>query len=329
MMNTNNKRLFERQEYNIDQAQEYEKTENSDDKRKPDKKRFTKSSTEADNENKTDNREETEQKETPSLSQGMAIDPEEIPDPNGSQNNGDALDNENQIRNLSGNKVQKKKANSPDSQTHETTKTKDKSKKNFEVKHDNSIAPETKHSKSTKDNKIIKVCRWATNSIFKVLKHRCKLNKLALKKVKVVKLFGKIRKQKWFVKRKLKYIFASKHANKRVIKKMIKEDSIFKKLVELKFEDFYLNYFLVDNRYLPLDRKTFMFLAHFETFAKYLEKEEKKETNENKKEENKKYVDELSKTGFSLIYEINGGGYYESRRNRKRIKTKTCFIRYK
>jgi hypothetical protein len=238
-MNTNNKRLFERQEYNIDQAQEYEKTENSDDKRKPDKKRFTKSSIEADTENKTDNREETEQKETPSLSQGMAIDPEEIPDPNGSQNNGDALDNENQIRNLSGNKVKKKKANSPDSQTHETTKTKDKSKKNFEVKHDTSIAPETKHSKSTKDNKIIKVCRWATNSIFKVLKHRCKLNKLALKKVKVVKLFGSIRKQRWFVKRKLKYIFASKHANKRVIKKMIKEDSIFKKLVELKFEDFY------------------------------------------------------------------------------------------
>lgn len=330
MMNANDKRFFETQEYYIDKAPECEKTENSDDKRKQDKNRFTKSSTEADIENKTDNREEMALQEIPNLSQRMDIDPEDIPDTNGGQNNGDALDKENQIINLSGNKTQKKKAKSPDSQTHETTKAKDKSKKIFKVvtsEHDTSIAPSEKHTRLTKDNQRIKLVRWATNSVFNILKYRCKMERLVLKSVKVKRLFGNILKQRWFVKRKLKYIFAAKHENKKVIKKMIKRDLIFKKLVEMKFEDFYLNYFLVDNRYLPLNID--MFLAHSKTFKNYLEKEERKEANKFKEEETKDYIDKLKQTGIDLIDEINGGGCYDPRCIRKKIRTKICSIRYK
>ena len=313
MMNTNDKRFFETQEYY--KGRECEKTENSDDKRKQDKNRFTKSSTEADTENKTDNREETAQQEIPNLNQRMDIDPEDIPDTNDGQNNGDAIDNENQISNLSGNKTQKK-ANSPDSQTHEIIKTKDKSKKIFNVvtrEHDISIAPEEKHSRLIKDNQRIKLVRWATNSAFKILKYRCKRERLVLKRVKLKILFRNILMQRRFIKSKLKYIFASKHENKKVIKKMIKKDLIFKKLVEMEFEDFYLNYFLVDNRYLPLNIDMFLFLAHFKTFKNYLEKEERKETNKFKKEETKDYIDKLKQTGFNLINEINGGSHYYPR----------------
>ena len=42
-----------------------------------------------------------------------------------------------------------------------------------------------------------------------------------------------------------------------------------------------------------------------------------------------KYIEKLEKTGNSLIDEINGGGFYDPRCNRKRIKTKVCFIKYK
>lgn len=326
------KKFYETAEYNTDQTRECEKTENSDGKRKQDNKRLTKSSTEADTENKTDNREETERQETPILNQRMSIEVEVIPDSNVSQNNGDVINNESQISNLSKNKSQKKKAISPESQTHETTNTKDKPKKIFKVvyrKNDTSIAPETKHSRLTKDNQRLKVARMGVNSMFILLKHRCEKQGLVLKKVKVKKLFGNINKQKWFVKRKMKYIFASKHANKKVIKIMIKKDSIFKKLVNLTFEDFYINYFLVNNRYLPINKRTVLFLAHLENFIKCLENEFEKNENEFTIEENEEYVDKLMITGTSLIYEINGGGNYDPRCNRKRIKNKICFIKYK
>jgi hypothetical protein len=319
------RKFYETPEYNIDQAREYEKTENSDDKRNPNKKRFTKSSTEADSsENKTDNREETEKQETPNLNQRISIEIEVIPDSNSSQNNGDALHNENQISNLSENKI----ANSPENQTHETTHTKDKSKKIFQVV---TNKPETKHSRLTKDNLRIKVCRMAGNSMFELLKYRCKRKKLLLKDVNVAKLFGNIRKQKWFVKRKIKFIFASNHANKKIITKMIKKDSIFRKLVNLKFEDFYKNHFMINYKFLPKDKKTLLFLSHFETLEDYLEKEEEKEKEKKEytEEESKIYLDKLKATGNSLIYEINGGGYYKSRCNRRKIRTKICFIRYK
>ena len=328
-MKINDKRLFEKPEYNKVQDRECEKTENSDDKRKPDKKRFTKSSTEADTENKTDNREETAQQETPNLNQKMDIDPEDIPDTKVNQNNGDALNDENHISNLSGNKIKKKKANSPDSQTNETTETKNKSKKIFIVvrrEHDTSIVPEDKHDPSAKDNQRIKLVRWAIDSVFKVLKYRSKRERLVLKKVNVERLFGNIRKQRWFVKRKLKYIFASKHENKKVIKKMIKKDFIFKGLVEMKFEYFYKNYFLVYNMYLSNDNITSFHLAHLKTFENYLEKEKENKYTE---KEIEKYIKKLKETGFDLINEINGEGFYDPRCVRKKIRTKICFIRYK
>ena len=182
MNNNKERRLYEKNEYNINQATECEKTENSEAKRRPDKKRLTKSSTEADTENKTDNREETEPQETPNLNQRMIIEVEVIPNSNASQNNGDALHNENQIINLSRNRAQKKKLNSPESQTHETTDTKVKSKKIFIVVkgNDTSIPPEEKHSRLTNDNQKIKVCRMAVNSIFGLLKYRCERKNLVI-----------------------------------------------------------------------------------------------------------------------------------------------------
>ena len=328
MSRNEDKQFYETPEYNIDQARECENTENSDDKRKPDKKRFTKSSTEKDNENKTDNREEREQQETPNLNQRMPIEVEVIPDSIDSQNNGDALDNKNQINNLSGNKAEKKKANTPKIQTHETTQKKDKSKKIFKVE---KINPETKHNRLTKDNLRIKACRMAVNSMLNLLKYRCERKGLVLNDVKVAKLFGNIRKQKWFVKRKIKFIFASNHANKKIIRKMIKKDSIFRKLVNLKFEEFYKNHFIINYKFLPKNKRTLMFLAHFETFEECLknEKEKEKEKNEFTEKISKKYLDKLKATGNSLIDEINGGGYYKSRCSRRKIRTKICFIRYK
>ena len=327
MSRNEDKKFYETPEYNIDQARECEMTENSDDKRKPNKKGFTKSSTEADNENKTDNREETEQQENSNLNQRNTIEVEVIPDSNASQNSGDALNNENQITNLSGNKAQKKKGKSPENLTHETTHTKDKSKKIFKVE----INPKTKHSRLTKDNLRIKACRMAVNSMFELLKYRCERKELLLNEVNVAKLFGNIRKQKWFVKRKIKFIFASNHDNKKIITKMIKKDLVFRKLVNLKFEDFYRNHFIINYKFLPKNKRTLLFLSHLETFKEYLEneKEKEKEKNEFSEEESKKYLDELKATGNSLIYEINGGGYYQSRCNRRKIRTKICFIRYK
>lgn len=269
-------RLYEKIDYNIDQAAQCEKTENSDDKRRTDKKRLTKSSTEADTENKTDNREETEPQETPNFNQRMTIEVEVIPDSNASQNNGDALNNENQIINLSRNIAQKKKPNSPESQTHETTDTKVKPKIIFRVIKGN-IPPEEKHSRLTNDNLKIKTCRMAMKSIFDLLKYRCERENLVIEEVDPAELFGNIHKQRWFVKRKIKYIFASKHANKEVIIKMIKKDKVFRKLVNLKFEEFYNNYFIINNKFLRKNKGTLMLLSHLNTFKYFLEKEKKKE----------------------------------------------------
>jgi hypothetical protein len=171
----------------------------------------------------------------------------------------------------------------------------------------------------------------AVNSMFELLKYRCERKELLLNEVNVAKLFGNIRKQKWFVKRKIKFIFASNHDNKKIITKMIKKDLVFRKLVNLKFEDFYRNHFIINYKFLPKNKRTLLFLSHLETFKEYLEneKEKEKEKNEFSEEESKKYLDELKATGNSLIYEINGGGYYQSRCNRRKIRTKICFIRYK
>ena len=330
MNNNKEPRFYEKIEYNIDQAAQCEKTENSDDKRRTDKKRLTKSSTEADTENKTDNREETEPQETPNFNQRMTIEVEVIPNSNASQNNGDALNNENQIINLSKNRAQKKKPNSPESQTHETTDTKVKPKIIFRVIKGN-IPPEEKHSRLTNDNLNIKVCRMAMKSIFDLLKYRCERENLVIEEVDPADLFGNIHKQRWFVKRKIKYIFASKHANKEVIIKMIKKDKVFRKLVNLKFEEFYNNYFIINNKFLRKNKGTLMLLSHLNTFKYFLEKEKKKEKEkkEHTEKEIEEYIEKLNKTGINFINEINGRGFYQPRCNRKKIRTKICFIRYK
>jgi hypothetical protein len=333
MIEANSIKFFQSDEYTKFNTRANENTEISDNKRKPDKKTFTKSSTEADTGNKTENREETEQKESPNLNQRIPMELEVIPDSNPNQNNGDALHNENQISNLSENRTQNKKVNSTDSKTLEATKTKEK-EKIFEIKktnrnNDTSNPPAEKHGRDTKDNLTIKVCRMAVNSIHKMINNRCERRGLKLKKVKVVKVFGNIRKQKWFVKRKIKYIFASNHANKKVIKKMMKIDKTFKNLVELTFEDFYKKYFIINNKYFPIDKKSSLFLAHFKTFKDCLVKELAKKADELKQNKLEAYKKRLINIGNILIDEINGGGFYDPRCNRKRIKTKVCFIKYK
>jgi hypothetical protein len=331
-MNTCDKRFYETSEYDIAHTRNCEKTDNSEDKRKPDKKMFTKNSTKEVTEDKSDKREETEQYESNNLNQRKPIDEERIPDSNVSQNNGDALDNESQIINLSENKTRKEKANSPESQTHETTKAKNKSRKIFKVvyviKKKKSSKGYEKHDRLSKDNQIIKVCRMGMDSIYKLLKYRCEREGFTLKKVKVRKLFGNILKQRWFVKRKFKYIFATKHANKRVIRKMIKKDLIFKKLVELKFEDFYQKYFMINNRYLPVNEINAIYLQHFESLGKYLDKESEKKPKQYTEEENEQYLKELIITGLCFISDIKGEGYYNPRCIRKKIRRKIFFIMY-
>ena len=272
-MNDNKEaRLYEKIEYNIDQATQCEKTENSDDKRRTDKKRLTKSSTEADTENKTDNREETEPQETPNFNQRMTIEVEVIP------------------------RAQKKKPNSPESQTHETTDTKVKPKIIFRVIKGN-IPPEEKHSRLTNDNLKIKTCRMAMKSIFDLLKYRCERENLVIEEVDPAELFGKV----------------------------------FRKLVNLKFEEFYNNYFIINNKFLRKNKGTLMLLSHLNTFKYFLEKEKKKEKEkkEHTEKEIKEYLKKLNETGISFINEINGRGFYQPRCNRKKIRTKICFIRYK
>jgi len=104
-------------------------------------------------------------------------------------------------------------------------------------------------------------------------------------------------------------------------------DPIFKRFVELKFEDFYINHFILKNRYIRY-RDNFMFLSHFDTFEKYIN-ELKKGKNEIEKKENKEYSKQLKETGNNLINEIKKGTDYSSRCKRKRIMSRICFIKYK
>jgi len=91
---------------------------------------------------------------------------------------------------------------------------------------------------------------------------------------------------------------------------MMKVDRIFKRFVELKFEDFFNNHFLLNNRYLPLDENTSIFLSHFKSFGKYLKDELDKSKNEIEKRKNIEYIKKLIKTGHTLIDEIKGRGVY-------------------
>lgn len=58
---------------------------------------------------------------------------------------------------------------------------------------------------------------------------------------------------------------------------MIKKDKVFRKLVNLKFEEFYNNYFIINNKFLRKNKGTLMLLSHLNTFKYFLEKEKKKE----------------------------------------------------
>jgi hypothetical protein len=313
------------------------KCQNTDieDKKISDTKRSTNCSTGTDTENKFHSGEEIEKQEYHILNQGKCFNPNLIPDSKDSQNDPDALhdDNEKKIENLEANKTKKGKIISPSNQTYQIIEVKDRPEKKlktsiFDIKKNTSINLESSHSLLVKDNLRIKVIRASMNSIFNYLNNRCKRFGLKLNKVNVINLFGNIRKQRWFVKRKLKYMFASNHDNKRIIIKMIKKDLVFRKLVELKFGDYYNNYFMINNRYLPINAINEIYLAKFESLGKYLEKESKKKKNDLTEEKNEKYLKELIVTGLSVIYEINGEGYYNQRCLKPKFKTKICFIRY-
>jgi len=247
----------------------------SEEKRELDKKRLTNCSTGTNTENKSDIKEEAARYESSNANQKMSLDFNPIPDSSDNLNNGDELNNINLLNNLSGNRTRNNRENSPNGQIPQTKK---KSKNIFKTVTINSNTLETKHSRLTKDNQRIKVFRKSVNSMLNCLNYRCKRRGLELNKVKVKKFFGNINKQRWFIRRKIKILFASNPNNRKVIKKMMKVDPIFKRFVELKFEDFYNKYFILKNRYIPY-RNNFMFLSHFETFEKYLDELEK-ETNE-------------------------------------------------
>ena len=159
--------------------------------------------------------------------------------------------------------------------------------------------------------------------MIKYLNYRCERRGFELKKVKVKNLFRNINKQKWFIRRKIKILFASNPNNRKVIKKMMKVDPIFKRFVELKFEDFYNKYFILKNRYIPY-RNNFMFLSHFETFEKYLDELEKG-TNEIEEKKNKEYVKQLKENGNNFINEINWF-LFRNTKFIKRIIIFNCFI---
>jgi len=318
------KKFYENKKYIEYQDRNCEKTGISEEKRELDKKRFTNSSTGTNTENKSDIKEETARYESSNTNQKMSLDFNAIPDSRDNLNNGDELNNINLLNNLSGNRTRNNRENSPNGQTPQTKK---KSKNIFGTVTINSNTLETKHSRLTKDNQRIKVCRKSVNSMRNYLNYRCERRGLELKKVKVKELFGNINKQRWFIRRKIKILFVSNPNNRKVIKKMMKVDPIFKRFVELKFEDFYNKYFILKNRYIPY-RNNFMLLSHFETFEKYLEKLEK-ETNEIEEKKNKEYVKQLKETGNNLIKEIKEGTDYSSRCNRKRIRSNICFIKYK
>lgn len=330
MRKRNDERLFENKEYSEVQTRNCDKTENSDEKRETYQKRLTKYSTRTDTEDKSHIKEETARYESSITNRSIALDLNAIPASSESQNNGDALINENQLNNLSKNKTRKNRANSPNGQTPQIKK---ESKKIFAIviagpNTNTSNTFETTHSRLTKDNQRLKVCRMSFDSMLKYLNYRCGRRGLKLKKVKVKELFGNISKQRWFIRRKIKILFASNPDNRKVIKKMIKVDPVFKRFVELKFEDIYNNHFVINNRYLPFGGNA-MFLSHFKSFGKYLKDELDNSKNEIERAENIEYIKQLIKTGHNLINEIKGGEDYLSRCKRKRVGKRICIIKYK
>jgi len=324
-MLTKETRLYEKIEYNEAQARNCENTENSDEKKESDQRRLTNCSTRTNTENNSGIREETARQESSSTNQNMALDLNDIPAPRHTQNNEDELNNENQIKNLSQNRTRENRVNSPNDQTPQTINS---SKKIFKVINgantNTSKTLETIHSKDTKDNQRIRVVRGVFKYMIEFLNGRCEKANLGRKliDVNVQKLFGNILKQRWFLRRKMKILLASKPENKKVIKRMMmKDDSIFKGLVELNFEDFYKILFVKNNRYLPLDRNSSILLNHLKTFKNYLE--------EVRKKYNAKYANKLKETGNNLINEIKGGDFYLARCKRKRIMKAICLIKYK
>ena len=281
------------------------------------------------------------------IKKDIDIDLNVIPDSADSKNCADVLENENQFTSLLENKAEKEKGSTSDSQNHEKITPK------YELNIIETITTSpTKYSKLTKDKQRIRVCRMAMNSIYKYLDYRCQSKGLNLKKVNVAELFGNSKKQRWFLTRKIKILFASNPLNKKVIIQMIKKDLIFKKIVEQEFEDFYKKYFVINNRHLLIGRdrdnkEITIFLTHFHTFENCLTNEisnelkrnvnksemkgneSEKKGNESEKKENGSYIDELKTIGNNFINDIKGKGRLFSRCLRKKLKTKICCIKYK
>lgn len=270
------------------------------------------------------------------------IDLNVIPDSADSKNCEDVLENENQFTSLLENKAEKEKGSTSDSHNHEKITPK------YELNIIKTITNSpTKNSILTKDKQRIRVCRMAMNSIYNYLDYRCQRKGLNLEKVNVAELFGNSNKQKWFLSREIKILFASNPLNKKVIKKMIKQDLLFKKIVEHNFEDFYKNYFVKNYRKILIgrtpkygssseeleDNTIFLTESNFKTFENCLTNESLKELktniNESEKKENETYIDKLRTTGNNFIKDIKGEGCLFPRCLRKKFKTKICFIRYK
>ena len=320
------KRIYEKKEYQQVKDRTAELTENSDNRKKPKKKNDTQSSTGESTENNYETKNELGNHGA-SIMTGILEDA--INDYGNSRNNGDILGD---FIHISKNK--REENNSPKNQTNENNKIDNNTKiifiTNITPVEETTPVTKTTHSKFDKDNERLKICRMAMNSIYKYLNYRCQRKGLHLRKVNARKLFGSVRKQRWFLRRKIKYIFASKSANKKVIIKMIKTDVIFKKFVEYRFEDFYQKFFIKNYRYINLYRDIKIFLAHFHTFENCLSKEKQEclKTMINEKEIDD-YMTQLRKVGEDFIKDIKGGGDLLSRCDKKRTKTKICIIKYK
>jgi hypothetical protein len=191
-----------------------------------------------------------------------------------------------------------------DSQVHETIKLKDKSK-GLHTKKNKKIYKKkmlkNKENNKPKDARRIEICKMSMNSAYRFLNHRCKIHKLCLKKIDGKKYFGNAEEKSLLLNSKLKDIFSENFHNKKVIEKMIKKDLVFKKFVNLEFEEYYRDIFLFkevnkEKIYLVMDRKTdFKFkVLNFDNFETCL----KNYVGDNKAE--------LRKIGYNFINDIKG-----------------------
>jgi len=171
------KKFYENKKYIEYQDRNCEKTGISEEKRELSKKRLTNCSTGTDTENKSDIKEETARYESSNTNQNMFLDFNDIAGSSDNLNNDDALININQLNNLLGNRTRNNKENSPNGQTPQTQK---KSKKIFETVTIISNTLETKHSRLTKDNQRIRVCRMSFNSMLNYLNYRSERRGLEL-----------------------------------------------------------------------------------------------------------------------------------------------------